>query len=166
MLRSLWVLALAVVIAAPAIAEDWTTYENARFGTALDLPVGLTAAPPPTNGDGRSFSSADGNTQIVVYAGFWDVRSNNWGEYRAWIGETIANGGGKVTYEAGGDDWFVFSGTLRGSIFYTRANRSSRCPSIAHHVEIAYPVAEKDRRDPWVTRITKSMGEVASAECP
>ena len=75
-----------------AIAADWGSYDNSRFGYAIAVPPGFAGEGVAANGDGQVFRSADG-TQ----------------EFRAWGGNII-----EASFElameaamshAGGDGW-------------------------------------------------------------
>src|SRR5262249_28179315 len=57
--------AVGSVAATPSAAEAWRTYHNPRFGTTIEYPERFRPRPPPANGDGLSFSSADGATFSV-----------------------------------------------------------------------------------------------------
>ena len=160
-------LAALMVPASMAVAEDWVTYQNARFGTQIEVPSSLSSLPPPQNGDGLTWASADGLTELVVYAGFWNVRSDDFDDYREWFGQMMRDRGASVTYQAEDDGWFVYAGVFRGNVFYVRTNRSQRCPNIAHTFELAYPADQKADRDPWAGRLGSSLSESSSsAECP
>ncbi|MGC1710487.1 MAG: hypothetical protein WA717_02650 [Methyloceanibacter sp.] len=62
---------IAVARAAPA-QDRWETYTKPRFGTIADYPVDLLTVqfPPPENGDGASFCTADGRAQLSIYGAY------------------------------------------------------------------------------------------------
>ena len=70
---ALAILAAAAVVqaAAPtmAVADDWRTYRNERYGTTIDYPDIFKAGPPPANDDGLAFKSDDG-AAFSVFASF------------------------------------------------------------------------------------------------
>jgi hypothetical protein len=47
-----------------ALADDWRSYHNDRFGTTADVPAAWKMQPPPENDDGRIFVSPDGGEEI------------------------------------------------------------------------------------------------------
>ena len=119
---SLTILMVAVVtqlLTPPAaLADDWRTYHNDRYGTTIDYPSVFKPGTPPGNDDGLAFTSADGaefsvfasyNALDFDLAGFQDFVAKNLGADAV------------ITYRAHGDDRFVISGT-KGSdrIFYER----------------------------------------------
>ena len=57
-----------VLLSSSAIAADWSSYANARFGVSIDIPPGfLNDVPEPANGDGLTFHSADGTAELLVW---------------------------------------------------------------------------------------------------
>src|SRR6516225_11896677 len=74
--RAAWSLALLTIAAlsqAPtlriAIADDWRTYHNDRYGTTIDYPSLFKPGPPPEADDGLKFTSADG-AEFSVFASY------------------------------------------------------------------------------------------------
>lgn len=53
--------AIGCAVAPPASAQSWQTYDNARFGYTVCYPANaLTPQPEAENGDGRTFTGANG----------------------------------------------------------------------------------------------------------
>ena len=51
-----------------AIAADWDSYENSRFGATIDIPPGfVNDVPEPANGDGLTFHSVDRKAELLVW---------------------------------------------------------------------------------------------------
>lgn len=147
-------LVLALLTAMPALAADWRTYVNARFGTTLDYPADVFAAEPEADdGDGRRFVSADGRASLTVYAGFnVDHRS-----LRALARAALKDAADeRVTYEAAGRRWFVLSGFRGTDVFYRKLILSPD-GAVAHTLELTYPATEKRVYDPLTARIANSM---------
>ena len=150
-----------------ALAAEWTTYVNDRFGTAVQIPESdLRYLPPPQNGDGQAWVSKDTDVSLVVYGNYWGVTVESWDDYRTDMRRYMLEEKVILTYAPQGDGWFVLSGKVGNNIVYMRVSRSKRCPDIAHHLRLEYPASQKERRDAMVTRVSKSMGEVPSAGCP
>ena len=91
-------LALVLFAAAPAAAQFWTQYANARFGYSLDIPPGYEAQGESDNGDGQVFFDPATTQTLTVWGGFVlddfeaEVRSIiSSEEDNAWniIGETV-----------------------------------------------------------------------------
>jgi len=102
---SLTILMVAAVTQVPAppaaLADDWRTYQNDRYGTTIDYPSVFRPGTPPGNDDGLAFASADGaefsvftsyNALDFDLAGFQDFVAKNLGADAV------------ITYRAHGDD--------------------------------------------------------------
>lgn len=64
--------ALALVLlflAAPAWAQYWTPYENARFGYEIDAPPGFEGNGESANGDGQIFFHPGAAQSLTVWGG-------------------------------------------------------------------------------------------------
>jgi hypothetical protein len=101
-----------------ALADDWRTYHNDRYGTTIDYPSAFKPGTPPGNDDGLAFASADG-AEFSVFASY-NALDFDLTAFQDFIVKNLG-ADAVVTYRAHGDDWFVISGT-RGSdrIFYER----------------------------------------------
>lgn len=120
-MRSFVLVLAAIVLTATADAQNrFATYNNERFGYSIEYPSDLLKMqPPPENGDGRSFVSTYGSTEMIV-----------WGEYNAsdktWQEEyesELKGFGSKPTYAVFRPGWFVISGIKDGRIYYQKTLR-------------------------------------------
>jgi len=140
-------------------AETWRRYTNARFGTSAEYPASLfQPGEAPGNGDGLAFESKDGTAEIRVYGSHGpSTVTDSFAEYRNWLTRHEVDEGLKVSYRAGGKDWFAISGESRGRIVYIKV--VGDCPnlSMAHHLRIEYPVSDKALYDPVVARTARSL---------
>jgi hypothetical protein len=147
-------LLLAVLLAGPAAAADWQRYVNDRFGTAVDVPTDVfRPQPPPENGDGRRFETADGLASLTVFAGY-NTGGLNLRELVDAARDDAADE--RVTYEREGRRWFVISGFRGENVFYRKLILSPD-GEVAHTLELVYPADEKPFFDPLTTRIANSM---------
>ncbi|WP_181707347.1 hypothetical protein [Chthonobacter rhizosphaerae] len=154
MVRLLVALFALVTAAAPALAEDWQTYTNPKFGTTITYPADIfTPEPESANGDGRRFVSADGRAEITVYGGY-NVDRLSLKDLLAAANDDAAPH--RVTYQTNGPRWFVMSGFEGDRIFY-RKLMLTRSLEVAHTVEIIYPASEKSTYDRVTTRVSKSL---------
>ena len=153
--------------AAPAGAQEWTAYINPRFGTAADVPAsGFRAEPPPANGDGQSWTSADGRGKIIVYGSFMAVADSVRG-YRQFMLKSARESGVDVTYNTGRGDWFVYSGLANGMIVYAKVRVTSPCGSmVANHIYLKYPANQQSYYGPIVQRMAASLRGRSGAPCP
>lgn len=159
-LKTWWALiiaaGLAVVLAAggTAAAQDrWATYHNARFGTTADYPADVftVRAPPPANGDGQTFRTADGRAELLIY-GTHNVEDDTPRSYVAKY-----HNGPEVTYKRVTRSFFVVSGVRDGKIFYSRCNFPAEADGIIDCLALRYPADDKAAWDAIVTRISRSL---------
>jgi hypothetical protein len=141
-----------------AFAGAWKPYFNPRFGTIVDAPTeGFTASPPAASGDGQEWVSDDGSGQVLVY-GTLIVTVDTFWQYRDYITDLARSDGLDITYAPGKGNWFVISGYLGQDIVYEKVVLTTGCSSlIANHLYVKYPVAQKKRYDPIVSRMAKSL---------
>lgn len=153
-MRSLLIAALALMLAAPAAAAGWVTYENDRYGTRLEIPIDIfRPLPPPENGDGRQFVTSDQLASVTVFAApNADGRTID-ELYRTAMTEAD---GERITYERKARRWFVVSGFRGDDVFYRKLILSPD-GQVAHTLELVYPAEEKPFFDPLTTRIANSM---------
>jgi hypothetical protein len=141
------------VVAAPAKADKWLTYQNDRYGTTIDYPDQFKSEPPPDADDGRKFKDAQG-AEFAVYASY-NALDFNLAKYQDFILKNL-NPGQAVTYRAHGENWFVISGTKGDSIFYER-HLLSHGGQMTEAFSITYPAAAKLSYDQLVARMAKSL---------
>jgi hypothetical protein len=154
-----------LLLSLPAFAAEWTTYSNPRFGVSIDVPPRfVNDVAEPENGDGLTYHSVDGNTELLVWG-------NNLvdGDFAA-DGKSRLQGekdeGWDVSYQKqSGNAWNVFSGSKGGRIMYARSIASCQGTQ-ALHFRIEYPEAQKKDYDPVVKRLGKSLKAGAPSDCP
>jgi hypothetical protein len=149
-----------------ASAEAWRRYTNDRFGTSVEIPAYFRAQPAPANDDGGTFVSSDGSSRILVYGSYApSVVVETFAAYRSWSKEETLKEGYTVSYDAAGKDWFALSGSKGDRIIYVKVIAACPDHSLAHHVSIEYPAAEKDCYDAVVRRLSRSLRPVGNAGC-
>lgn len=165
--RTLIAAGIYLISVMAVMAGGWTAYKNPRFGTSVDVPVGNFAAnQPPANGDGQSWTAADGKSHISVYGGFMVSTAETFAGYRDFSRKVEREDGVKITYEAGKGDWFVLSGFRGSDIVYMKAVLSRRCsPFVVNHIYLRYPASKRAEFDPIVTRMAKSLRGGRGFEC-
>ena len=158
--------ALIVLCWSIALADEWTTYVNPRFGTRAEVPLNkFHADRPPENGDGQSWTSVDGEGRISVYGSYLVVADTLQG-YREFSLNTARKDGVAITYSAGGRNWFSYSGTQGSVIVYMKALLSKDCdPPIVHHIYLRYPAAQREGYDAIVARMAKSLRAGRAGDC-
>jgi hypothetical protein len=116
-------LSLRVVVGLLALSgmslakEHWATYANPRFGTETDYPADLFTVqdPPPENGDGATFRTADGRGQLAIY-GAYNVENDTPASYVAKSYEFKT-----ATYKRVTAEFYVVSEASGADIYYDRA---------------------------------------------
>ncbi|MFZ1681073.1 MAG: hypothetical protein WAT70_08625 [Rhizobiaceae bacterium] len=148
-----FIVALAVAItAAPVAHAADVTYRNPRFGTVLTIPGDVFDTPEPAseNGDGQSWTSADG-----AWLGVW-----GWYNALDFDAESLlefsAGNHRDITYRASGPDWAVLSGYDEdGRVFYERNEFGA--DGALHTMLVRYPPDLKPKYDPLVARLADSL---------
>lgn len=144
-------LALLLLFATPALADDWGSYANARFGYSIDVPPGFWQGPESDNGDGRAFR--DGASKLTVWGGNI-VEADFEAEAKAAIG-FVEEDGWRVTYQAVAPDWASFSGTQDKRIVYERM--IAICDGQYGAFRLEYTNTELARMDPVINRLARSL---------
>ena len=151
---ALFVSALASAVSAEA-ASTLSTYRNARFGYAVDVPSEFRMGEAPVNNDGRVFYDPSSEGVISVF-GMYNALGASRESYATEREEDWRGLGGTVTYRAKRENWFVLSGTVGGDIFYERVIFSADGDTIATLL-VRYPQSEKARFDPLVARASRTL---------
>lgn len=137
-------------------ARSWTTYENDRFGYAVDVPSDFLQGEAPENNDGRTFSAPNGAGHVSVYGSF-NALGQTPASHREWLREDLISREIRITYEATGKTWCVLSGMAPdGAIVYQRV-RFSRTGETLLTVSFTYPDNQKETWDDIVARMGKSL---------
>ena len=139
------------------IAGGYARYHNSRYGTFIAYPSGyFLPAPPPGNGDGRRFTSADGTAQFYVFAQY-NAEGLSQDQQIARDKADSAHIG--TSYERAGLGWYVLSGVVGPDIFYRRVIEDAT--GLIHVFEITYPTARKAEFDAVVAYMAQSFGSPA-----
>jgi hypothetical protein len=155
----------SVFLASAALAADWTTYANARFGETIDIPPGfVNDVAAPENGDGLTFHSADGKAELLVWGGnLVDGGFTADAEQRV---SSETEDGWDISYgKSSGADWQVYSGTKGERIVYARSMASCKGTQ-SLHFRLEYPVAQKKDYDAIVERLSTSLKAGPASDCP
>lgn len=156
MIGKLAVLAASLVCAGAALAQDYRTYVNARFGARASVPANWRADRPPENGDGQRFNSPDGKASITI-SGIYHIDDT----IREAIESRAKPDGATVTYVKRDPRAVVASGLIGDRIFYTRSILSC-ADTIWNDLWIEYPAADKAKYDALVKRVSGSLRGAAA----
>lgn len=160
-MRTIAALILATC-AGPALAEDWSIFDNSRFGYAVAVPPGFApAGPPPANGDGAMLASADGTQRLTVGGGNISEGSFE-AAAQAAIGY-VREEGWTVSYERVTPSWASYSGLRNGMVLYARS--IALCGG-AQYATFRYEYPERDLAtlEPVVNRLAKSLRATGAGE--
>jgi len=128
-----------------------------RFGFCVSVPGELKPDPPPDNGDGQSWHTADGRARVVAYGSFSpDVFGlATIKAYADWLKAGERQAGSRLTYAFVGRDQVVLSGYRRsGRLFYERARLRAGTESV---VSIEYAPGLKTTWDRLSVRIAATL---------
>lgn len=145
---------LFLALAGPAFADDWVTYDNDRYGYAVDVPPGLDPQGESDSGDGQVFEAANGTQALLVWGGYL-VDTDLIDELAA-RKTSYQDDGWVFTYEAKAPTWVSLSGKRGGQVIYVRA--VSSCGGRLYAMfEFHYAKADIVKLDPVVTRLVHSL---------
>jgi hypothetical protein len=157
------ILILLICIAAtPALTQEWGRYENMRFGYALDIPPGFTAsAPPPANGDGQVFSTADG-AELRVWGA--NVREGFPVEFDAMVSTAVSEGW-DVSIPAG----FAADAAFEGQMDDRRVavHAINYCGgALMAAFQLSTAAGSKAAMIPVIARLSRSLSQADGFMCP
>jgi hypothetical protein len=126
-MRQLLAIAAFALFVSPALAEDWKTYENPRFGFTVDVPAdGWKELPPPENGDGQTWRSNNDRANILAWGSYvlddfaTDAASRVAADKdKGWT--ITADMGWNMDLKEGPEGWHVYSATLDGRMIEQKA---------------------------------------------
>lgn len=130
---------------------SYARYVNERFNFSVQYPENiLMPQPPPTNLDGRTFTSRDSRITMRVY-GQNNALSRTLAERYQ---EALQEQSGTITYRNQGDNWFIISGYRAGDVFYTKTileNNNFKTLSLVYDRDL------QAEFDPIVAEISRSF---------
>jgi hypothetical protein len=147
-------LCLALLFSLPAVAADWSHYDNARFGYGIAIPPGYTGQGEADNGDGEVFLAANGRETLTVWAS--NIVEGDFESEVAQRMEWAEGDGWQLSYHATNPNWASYSGTRSGSVLYARA--VSLCDgSQGAFFTLEYPQADIKKLDAVVDKLVASL---------
>ena len=140
-------------LTAPAYAQAWRHYDNARFGYGIDIPAGFTQGGESDNGDGQAFKVAGKPTALAVWG------SNLSGEFESEVADYmdfVSNEGWAITYQVTTPQWASFSGTRNGQVLYQRMVLLCDGSSYAA-LRAEYPLRDIGEMDGVIEKLVASL---------
>ena len=147
------------LLAFPVLAAEWGSYENARFGYAVDVPPDFAWGEEADNGDGRLFTSGDGTQTLRVYGG--NVLEADFEASVTAAMRFARTDGWALSYERVTPSWASYSGERNGMIVYTRTISVCEGTQFASF-DYVYPKAALKSADAVVNRLVRSFKETES----
>lgn len=141
-----------------AVASDWLSYQNPRFGTMAHIPAqGFAAQPPSANGDGRIWVAQNGQGEFRVF-GAYMLTVMNFAALQSIHKQYMLDDGIKLTYAASGTGWFVLSGIKDNVIHYQKYVFNRSCShAIVDGFTAQYARTASGYFEPIVTHISHSL---------
>ncbi|WCS23983.1 hypothetical protein LOK46_22960 [Methylobacterium sp. NMS14P] len=127
---------------------------NARFGFSVDVPADLVAEPPPDNGDGQVFRSADGHLHLTV-SGLNAVIDQDLDAVVAADRKTCLRQ--PPEYAARRPGWIVLSCTTAAGSLYRKTLLSGGRGGAFVTLRVRYPADEEARWRAAVTMAATSL---------
>jgi hypothetical protein len=128
------------------------TYHNQRFGYHIDYPADLQPQPEADNGDGRRFTSADGQTVLTAYASY-DALDGGLAASRKMARQGWQKRHATLTLDQLTRTGYALSGRVQGAIFYQQTVLKSGTLSTFIW---QYPVARKAAMDAIVQHTART----------
>ncbi|WP_108462127.1 hypothetical protein [Devosia naphthalenivorans] len=160
LLSGIAAVSLILVGSVPSSAQsvDWERYVDPQYGFSAELPYGVFEPLEDDGSGGLTLGEVGGTGQISIYGGDAGGLTLEGFAERLSAGEEVRS----ITYQAGGDSWFVLSGYYQPDaegerlIFYTKVLLSPDRETFSAF-EISYDLDEKARFDGIVSRIEDSF---------
>jgi hypothetical protein len=139
-----------------AAASAQEVYQNDSFGYSATIPTGFQRSHTTSSGDGATFTDSSGaELDIFGYAMDLELNSDMSERMQFWI-----DGGGVITYQAAGENWYVLSGfTAANGVFYDRHVAAETCADlpIVAVMSLTYAQASRPRIDPLIGPTAASL---------
>lgn len=159
-MRALSIL-LAMLLAAPSLADDWGHYVNPRFGYAIDIPPGFVGQGESANGDGQTFETP--TAELLVFGSTiveGDFEDEVAARQSSWTAE-----GWSITYQATTPTWASYSGARGSRVFYERV--IPLCGNAVGVFSLRYGTTDLSAFNAIIERLVRSLRQTdGSAACP
>lgn len=150
--------ALLILMAFPALADEWTHYENARFGYAIDVPPGFVPQDKTVTNDGLVFLTP--TAQLHVYGGHLARSFEDDVQFRI---ETTTANGFAIRYQATTPSWATYSAASGSRILYERM--IALCGDAIAAFVLVYYESDAVEFEPTVDRLVRSLRPSQGGVC-
>ncbi|MDE1994947.1 MAG: hypothetical protein KGI75_20765 [Rhizobiaceae bacterium] len=145
--------ALLLFSAVPALAGDWWSYDNARFGYAIELPPEFGLSNRPDDNDGLTLAPSDQSARLQVF-GTHVINGDFTAEAKIRVG-LAKDDGWLISYSKSTSRGITFSGTRQDRIVYVRG--VALCNGGAAFFQMDFPKAAMQRFDAVIMRLVRSF---------
>jgi hypothetical protein len=146
-------IALFALLASPALAQGWQSYDNARFGYSIDIPPGFSGLGESDNGDGQAFAFDSKPIDLLVWGGqALEGFEAEIAQRMAWDTDEAWN----ITYQATTPRWASWSAIKGFRILYQRVVLLCDGSSYAAF-RMEYSVTDAAEMDTVVERLVQSL---------
>lgn len=143
-------LALLLLLATPACADDWERYENQLYGYTIYIPPGLLWRGEGSNGDGQDFTTPTVTLHVSAAPspeGF-EAAVRDWQEWEA-------GQGWNIVFQSVTPTAAAFSAKRSGWLLDARA--IDLCGTTWVKVQLEYGVADVAAMGPVIERLASSL---------
>jgi hypothetical protein len=163
-MRAFLLAILLLLIAGPALAQDWGRYGNARFGYAIDVPPEFVGEGESQSGDGQVFRSESGTASLHVWGGHILE-----GSFEAAMQAAIdyaGEDGWRLGEQIVTPSWASYSGTRNALMLHSRVIALCGGSQFAAFA-LEYPERELRRMDAVLERLVASLAATGTGyDCP
>lgn len=153
---------ISILLAGPALAQQWDRYVNPRFGTVMQIPPGYKVEMESDDADGRLYVSPDKAESLLVWGE--NIIDKTLQQHFESLIEDDESVGWNITYKARGDGWRVYSGNKRDRIVYTKVLAACNGRQ-AQHFKFEYAAAKREKLDPLVKKLFTSLKSRKGVDC-
>lgn len=142
--------ALFLLLAAPALADDWQRYENTTYGYTLDIPPGLLWRGEGGNGDGQAFTTPTVTLMVQglpAPAGF-EAAIRKWRDWESRMGWNLVF---EMTTPS------AASASARRSGWLMEMRAITICGDAVALLQIEYGTVEAVTMKPTIERLARSL---------
>ncbi len=155
-----------LIMTTSALAADWTSYANPRFGATIDIPPGfVNDVDPPENGDGLTYHADNGAVELLVFGN--NITADSVAQEFQNDLQYSRDDKWNITYsklnpKAG---FAAYSGSKDDRIFYAKEIATcKRTQTVQFRIE--YPMQKKIEMDSIIARLAKSLHGQPTSDCP
>lgn len=129
----------------------YKSYCNERYNFSVDVPADLIDQGPSGSGDGNTFKSKDGKTELKVWGGYNALEETPRQAMERYMG---LEKGVVYTLKTATKTWYALSWSKKNVIHYQKSLMSKEYYAV---FSLAYPQDQKERFDPIITHMVQTL---------